>query len=179
MLPQAVAALAALLALAVPGAAQITIRDVRWQLAQGRSQLRVHTDLDRWLLPPGPAERARPLVRVTLANGAARPETAVLLRYAFSARLRRIGVQGDGTWTVPFLVEERRIPNVPGRAEKPVRLYVNRVAFHAYLKRMYRAGFWPDALKVEVMVEPRPGETLDGRIAERVLTVRWRRDEDD
>lgn len=170
---------AVLAVLVLPAAAQVTIRDVRWQLAQGRAQLRVHTDMDRWLLPPGPAERARPLARVTLANAARRPETAVLLRYAFSARLRRIGVQGAGTWTVPFLVEERRIPNVPGRTDHPVRLYVNRVAFNAYLKRMYRAGFWPDALKVEVMVEPRPGENLDGRIAERVLPVGWRRNEDD
>ena len=120
---------------------------------------------------------ATPLVRamVTLYNRGPENETALLLRYAFSARLKKIdGGSADGDWTVPFVVDERRIPLLRGHKTKPVPLQLNRVALKAYLKRMYRAGYWPDAFRVRVVVDPRAGETFSKRIREKTLPIIWK-----
>lgn len=153
----------------------MTIADVDWQLAlQVRKKRRVYHDIQRWLFPPSPNMKLRLRAVVSLANDSPRPESAVLLRYAFSARLRRIGKDEKGTWTLPFVLEERRIPKIGGDTTKSYPLALNRVALRSYLKRMYRSGFWPDAFRVRVMVEPRAGESFRDRYREEQLPVIWR-----
>jgi hypothetical protein len=39
---------------------------------------------------------------------------------------------------------------------------------------MFLAGFWPDALNIQVMVEPRLGEDIIHKIFDRTLPVAWR-----
>ena len=90
------------------------------------------------------------------------------------ARLRKIGDEAEGTWTVPFIVEEKRIPKVRADALLKTPLNLNRVALGSYLRRMYHAGYWPDAFRVQVMVEPRPGESLEDRISDKTLPVAWK-----
>jgi hypothetical protein len=58
-------------------------------------------------------------------------------------------------------------------SDMDVPLPINRVALYAYLGRMFRAGYWPDAFKVQIMVEPRAGESFDGRLLEKELSVIW------
>jgi len=139
-----------------------------------RKQRRNYHDIREWLLPPSERLKLRPRVVVTLDNHGDAPENAVLLHYSFSARLRPIGKEGPGRWTVPFLLEERRVPRLLPGSGTEVPLYLNRVALRAYLSRMYRAGFWPDAFKVKVLLEPRPGESLKDRFLERTLKVIWK-----
>jgi len=155
--------------------AEVRIGDVGWQVALDvRNPKSPFHDISQWMFPPSPTVRVRPRIMVKLLNDASRPETAMLLRYAFSARLKRIGDEAPGTWAVPFVVEERHVPRVGPGASLKVPVNVNRVAMTAYLKRMYRAGFWPDAFRANVMVEPRPGDRLDGRIVEKPLPVQWK-----
>jgi len=175
------AAAAALLFALVSGPrAEVVIQDVGWQLAFRVKKIRVkkqdrkYHDIKRWLFPPSPNCKIRAGAKVSLSNLKDKTESAILLKYAFSARLRKIGEQNDGVWTVPFHVEERHIPSVKKRSTKDVFLPINRVALKAYLKRMYGAGYWPDAFKVLVMVEPRAGETFRNRIREEVLPVIWK-----
>lgn len=160
---------------AAPVSAEVTIDRMNWQLAlQMRKQKRIYHDISQWLFPPSPKVKTRPRALVRLSNKSGKAETAVLLRYSITPRLRRIGTSEKGLWMVPFVVEERRIPNLKGGQSKDIPLYLNRVAFGAYLKRMYRAGYWPDALRVEVMIEPKPGETFSKRLRRAVLPILWK-----
>lgn len=169
---------AALLLICVLGGtarAQIRVGEPGWQLSlEGKKQRGVYHDIAQWLFPPDPRSKQRPRAVIRLVNEGGGAQTALLLRYVFAARLRKIGREEEGIWAIPFIVEERRIPRLPARAEQAVPLYMNRVALKTYLDRMYRTGFWPDAVMVRVMLEPRPGETLAGRIVEKTLPVLWK-----
>lgn len=158
----------------VPVAAEVLIDDAGWELSiRMRKQSPKFHRVDHWMFPPNPVpKRSLPRAYVTLRNPNAGADNAVLLRYSIDARLRKIGTSADGVWTVPFLTDEKRVPVVRGGASLDVPLPLNRVALDAYLKKMYRAGFWPDAFRVRVMVEPRPGETL--RVREATLPAAWR-----
>ncbi len=159
---------------ASPLRAEVVISDVIWQLAiQVRKHKRDYHDIRRWLFPPTDKAKIRVRAKLTLVNRNSKSESALLLKYAFGARLRRIGGEDPGIWTVPFHLDERRIPIVKGGERREIALPINRVALNAYLKRMYRAGYWPDAFKVHVMVEPRIGEGFVNRIEEVVLPVIW------
>ena len=169
----AVAASAALVSNAVW--ADVVIEDVKWQVAvQTKKRRGPYQDIGQWLFPPPPTVKARPRIVVKLLNSTTRPETAVLLRYVFYARLRRIGREEAGTWGVPIVVEERHIPRVRAESSQAVAINLNRVALAAYLKRMHHAGFWPDAFRATVMVEPRPGETMELRVMEKALPLQWK-----
>lgn len=160
---------------ASPALAEVVLVDLGWQFAiQIKKQRRKYHDIEAWIFPPSSKRKVRVRAMATLHNKSGSDERAVLLRYAFSARLKRVGKRGEGIWTIPFVVEERRIPRIRGGAKLPVELYLNRVAFDAYIKRMNRAGFWPDAFRVKVMIEPRGGETLENRILETTLPVIWK-----
>jgi hypothetical protein len=159
-----------------PVSAEVTLGDAVWEVAlQVKKKRRDFHALKQWLLPPSPQVKVRPRVTVHMSNSHKKPVSALLLRYAFSARLRRIGhPDEEGVWTVPFEVEERRVPRVKGRAEASVSLPMNRVVLRTYLRRIYHSGYWPVAFKVRVMVEPRPGESFANRIIERELPVLWK-----
>ncbi|OIO11738.1 MAG: hypothetical protein AUJ52_01595 [Elusimicrobia bacterium CG1_02_63_36] len=167
---------ALLLSFSIPVAAEVLIADAGWELSiRMRKQNPQFHRVDHWMFPPNPVpKRSLPRAYVTLENPNAAAEHAVLLRYCVDARLRRIGTSADGVWTVPFLNDEKRVPVVGGGKKFDVALPLNRVALDGYLKKMYRAGFWPDAFRVRVMIEPRPGETLDRRVRETTLPVAWR-----
>jgi hypothetical protein len=158
----------------LPAHADILIRDVNWQLAlQVAKKKRNYHDIRQWLFPPTDKAKIRARAMVRLGNRGNSDEAAVLLKYVFVARLRKIGSKKEGVWTVPFHLEEKRITIFKKLSEKVVSLPINRVALNAYLKRMYRAGYWPDAFRVKVMVEPRTGESFTGRIMEKDLPVIW------
>lgn len=154
--------------------AELVLDGAGWQVApQAQSQKPVYHDVEQWLFPPSPQVKARPRISLKLVNRGDSARTAVLLRYAFSARLRKIGSDTAGAWTPPFLLEEKRIPQINAKSSRDVPLYMNRVALTSYLGRMQRAGFWPDAFRVQVMLEPRSGETLENRVLEAVLPLLW------
>jgi len=173
-------AAAALLPAAAPELrAEVVIQDIGWQLALSVKKIRVkkrdrrYHDIKRWLFPPSSNCKIRARAKAVLSNRKGKSESAILLKYAFSARLRRIGAEEEGVWTVPFHVEERHVPSVKKRSTKEVALPINRVALKAYLARMYNAGYWPDAFKLQVMIEPRAGETFRNRVREDILPVIW------
>jgi len=160
--------------------AEVVLQEMRWQVTPNvQSRKAVWHDAAGWLQPPGSKLERQPRVLVTLRNRSAGSEEALLLRYAVSARLAHVREDGaasaEGTWAIPFILEERRVPKVRGNDVLRVPISLNRAMFGAYLMRMRRAGFWPDMLKLQVMVEPRPGEnSLDDRMIEAVLPVQWK-----
>ncbi len=172
-------ALCAVILTVSPVAAEVVIENIGWQLAVSVKRIRVkkqdrrYHNIKKWLFPPTANMKIRARAKVSLFNRTGKTDSAILLKYAFSARLRKIGGKEEGIWTVPFHVEERHIPRVKKRSTKEIPLPINRVALKAYLKRMYRAGYWPDAFKVQVMVEPRAGESFHNRVREDILPVIW------
>jgi len=161
--------------------AEVILKEVRWQVTPNiRSRKPIWHDAAVWLQPPGAKLERQPRILVTLLNKSPGPDEALLLRYALSARLARAQESGtaaaEGNWTIPFILEERRVPKIRGNDALQVAIQFNRAVFSAYLLRMRRAGFWPDTLRMQVMVEPRPGEnSLQGRMMEAALPVLWKR----
>jgi hypothetical protein len=155
--------------------AEVSIESSRWQLPVGRPTKPVWHDVSAWLLPPNGSVAAAPRLELRLRNAAGKADEAMLLRYIVTARLVPIVGGGEGVWAIPFILEDRRVPTIRAGETRPVPAGLNRAVLGAYLKRMARAGYWPDALRLQVMLEPRPGEsTLQGRIHESVLPVLWK-----
>ena len=61
--------------------------------------------------------------------------------------------KGEGAWAVPLMVEQRRVPFLGANQRQEVALDSNAL-IKPYLRKMNRAGFFPDQLKLQVMVEP-------------------------
>ena len=158
---------------AAPVSAELVLKSVSWQMpAAGGSpgRPRAFKPIERWVQPPAARLAARPRALVTVANRGASAVDGIVLRYALSARIVKTGENTQaGVWTVPFYLNERRVPRVGSGQDKEIPL--NDLVLDVFLKRTYRAGCWPDALKIQVMVEPRAGEGLEQRMLEEILPV--------
>ena len=75
-----------------------------------------------------------------------------------TARVLAVGTTSEGTWSVPFVVEERRVPKAPPNKMFEVPLQTG-LAFQTYLRRLGRAGWWPDRVRLQALLEPHPGST--------------------
>jgi hypothetical protein len=155
--------LAAAVAAAAAGraAAELALEGVHWQV--GRVEhARVVAWQDVRVVADGPPRLANRLrVHLLLRNRGAKPAEGVLLRYSMTARLAPgQGAVAEGTWAIPFSVDEKRIPLVGPAKTVEVTLETS-PALDLYLRRLARAGWWPDRLKMQVMLEPHPGaETI-------------------
>ena len=162
-----------LLVLSAPrgAAAEVLLKSIVWHTAStAKGDSRAYTPVERWVLPPGPRLPAKARALVTIVNRGPKAAEAVVLRYAVTARLVKLGEEGkEGVWTVPFWLEERRVSRVKPNQAKDVP--IDHMLLEMFLKKAYRAGYWIDGLKIHVMVEPRAGEGFAQRILEQVLPV--------
>ena len=150
-------------ALAAAGAAkasaEIVLEGVHWQVAR-MERGRVAGWQDVRVLRDGPPKLDNRLrARLVLSNRSAQPDETLLLRYSMTARVApAAAAAGEGSWAIPFAVDERRVAKVgPGKMiEVPLEVGP---ALELYLRRLARAGWWPDRVKLQVMLEPRPGCT--------------------
>lgn len=142
---------------AATASAELVLEGVHWQAGRvegGRvvawQDLKVLDDA-----PPKLDNRLR--ARLVLTNKGAKAEETLLLRYSMTARVApSTGAPAEGSWAIPFAVDEKRVPKVaPGKmVEVPLELGP---ALELYLRRLARAGWWPDRVKLQVMLEPHPG----------------------
>ncbi|MBI5200063.1 MAG: hypothetical protein HY925_00625 [Elusimicrobia bacterium] len=155
----------------VSASAELVLRSVAWQLPSPKgAQPRGYQTVERWIQPPSAKVPARPRVVVTVVNRGPKAAEGAVLRYAIAARQAKIGqTGGEGTWTVPFYLAERRVARIGANQVKEVP--INDLVLDVFLKKTFRAGYWPDALRIQVMVEPRTGEGLEQRILEQTLPV--------
>lgn len=160
-----------ILAAPPPASAELVLRAVGWQLPSPRgAQPRGYRAIARWIQPPAARVAAKPRVVVTVVNRGPKAAEGAVLRYVVSARQFKIGEIGrEGVWTVPFYLAERRVARVGANQVKEVP--INDLVLDVFLKKAFRAGYWPDALRIQVMVEPRTGEGLEQRILEQTLPV--------
>lgn len=173
--------------LAAPARADVILKDIRWHLprvaAAGapkpskkerllRAGRAVYAEAGSWVHPPGPRLQLKPRAVITLANRGPRPAEGVLLLYAVSARLSKVAEPGrEGVWSVPFWTEERRVTRMKPNQTRDIP--IDNMGLAVFLRKMFQAGLWPDAVKIQVMVEPKNGEGLEQRVLERTLPVAW------
>ncbi|MFA6583388.1 MAG: hypothetical protein WCS77_03740 [Elusimicrobiaceae bacterium] len=140
--------------------AAIEIGDIRWQVPQPsgvRGKL-VYTDVPN--IDFGNDELQFPKFRIAAAikNISSKPAEAGIVRCAFSMRLVRLDGTGESVWAVPFWTEERRFSKIKPGASAEMKIYHIDVA--PFLKRLRASGYWPDAMKIQFMPEPRPGDNI-------------------
>lgn len=161
---------------ACPGAvfSEVLLKSAAWSLGrQGEMGRRVYESIDRWEQPPAAKLSGKLRVVVTLVNRGPKAAKAVLLRYCVSARLvHSKDTTREGLWTVPVRLQEKRIPML--RANQALDVPIDNLLPESYFKKAHLSGFWPDALRLQVMVEPRLGEGLEERLLERTLPIRWK-----
>jgi hypothetical protein len=148
--------LAATLCVAARAAsAEVFLQSVHWQIGRVEAG-RIASWQDVRTLPGAlkPGDRLR--ARLVLKNGGAEPEEGLLLRYALVARVRPEGGAPEGSWAVPFGVDEKRVPKVGAGKVIDVALDAG-PAVDLYLRRVARAGWSPDRLKIQIMLEPHRG----------------------
>ena len=147
-------------AFAAAGArAELFLESVSWQRARAE-KARVVVWEDAVALADGPPKLdTRLRVRLILKNRGPKAAEGILLRYSMTGRVAPIvGAPAEGVWGVPFMVDEKRVPKVGPNKEQEVILTLS-PALELYLVRIARSGWWPDRLKLQVMIEPHRGET--------------------
>ncbi len=167
--PRTIVALAAaVLALcAGPAAAVVELQKVDWQQAApsaGAPALSTTTPapagspakteiLQRLRLSPGDKLPARLGGLVKLLNRGPVAEEGILLRYVVSARVSPTD-GGEAAWSLPFVLETRRVPKIGSNQVLEVAIDASTM-IDLYLKKLGREGWWLDALKLDVLLEPR------------------------
>lgn len=165
---------AGLLALSLAGAlaparAEIRLQKLGWELSRkGKNQVtRYHeassTNLEGGRLP------GRLRARLILLNRGPHAVEGILLRYSVAARLIPVEGTSEGVWAVPFMLGERRVPKVGPNQIREVPLEPSMLPL--YLLKTHRAGFKPDQIRLQVMLEPRAGHGVPIQTLENALPI--------
>ncbi len=153
--------------------AAVEVSKIRWQVPARQSVAHGEkfADASELLFSTDSAKPPRFAVAAGLVNNGARSAEASIVRCAFSFRLIKLSDPAKpGVWAVPFMTEERRISKIkPGMAFE---IKIRNVDIKPFLSRLRASGYWPDAVKVQLMVEPRPGDELT--VTEAVIPVNYR-----
>lgn len=155
--------------------AEVMIESVSWQLAKPvRGQKPVYAAITSLpTVPPRIDGKLR--LRVVLKSRGPLEAEGLLLRYCLSARLAAAEGAAEGVWAVPFLISEKRVPKVgPNQFLEVIldpSLSVDMPLTH-YLKRTLASGFWPDQIRVQVMLSPRRGAVEAVKTEEAILPVK-------
>ena len=154
-----------------PAGAEINLQKIGWQL-----QKRV-----RGVAPKAKAEEVSSArlegaklpgkleARITLLNRGPKPAEGILLKYSVAARIAPRGKREAGAWAVPYMIGERRVPRVGANQLKHVPLDLGILS--SYLLGVQRTGFAADSLKVQVMLEPHPGQDATLQTLENVIPL--------
>ncbi|MBI4056851.1 MAG: hypothetical protein HY399_04805 [Elusimicrobia bacterium] len=150
--------------------AGVSLQKVEWQVGASRKPPRQFSVIREW--KQGPSDKAPGKVRIVLSivNTSSSAVEGVLVRYALSAKLAPLrGEKSAGAWVVPFWLEESRVPWLAALQTKNILL--TRMDLQVFFKRMKRLGYWPEAIKIQVMIEPKMGESLQDHILESELPI--------
>ncbi|MFA6433835.1 MAG: hypothetical protein WCW52_03990 [Elusimicrobiales bacterium] len=155
-----------------PLGAQVRIEKIDWQVsrAEGKNKQLFEPILELKLEPYQKyLNKFRAVVNI--ANSSSRPAEGLVLRCALSLHLVKLAdTSGAGFWAVPFRVEELRISRVrPGGAYEARLIHF---VLNEQLKKLANTGFWVDALKLQVMLDPRQGDDPAVIIKETVIDIK-------
>jgi hypothetical protein len=142
-----------------PSSAELLLTNVQWQRGRvERARVAAWDDVNQLVDGP-PKLDSRLRARLTLKNRGPQAIEGILLRYSMTVRVTSsAGGKEEGVWGIPFMVEEKRVPKVEPNKVLDVNLSTS-PALELYLKKLSRAGWWPDRVKLQVMIEPHKGAT--------------------
>ncbi len=156
-------------ALSSPAFAAISFGNWSWRLLdkQNTQPLSLITQIP---LPKNGYLKGRlKAVLVVVNQGESRE--GILLRYALSADVYSVAdPKKYHGWTIPFAVDERRVPILKSGQSLPVVFDVTD-SVKDYFKSLALEGWRPGKIKMEVMVEPRQGEDSALKTTQSVLNV--------
>ena len=136
--------------------AELFLESVSWQRARvepGRAAIWEDTT---HMADGPPRLDSRLRARVSLKNRGPKAAEGILLRYSMTGRVVPAEGAGEGAWGVPFKVDEQRVPKVGPNQTQDVFLTTS-PPLELYMSKLARAGWWPDRVKLQVMVEPHRG----------------------
>ena len=151
--------LAAALAAAGTGraAAEVALDGLHWQAARVERGRVASWQEVKVVADPPPKLTNRLRAHVFLKNRGAKAVEGVLVRFSMTARLAPSeGAPVEGSWAIPFAIGEKRVPFVGPNKTVEVTLDPGD-DLTIYLRRVLRAGWWPDRLKMQVMLDLHPG----------------------
>ncbi|HOX21946.1 MAG TPA: hypothetical protein PLL10_00665 [Elusimicrobiales bacterium] len=145
---------------------------VRWQYSPGLKPAVKHkfSDAQEIKIPVDGKMQGLLRAMVSLENKTGKDSGGIVLRVAVSARLiRAASPEQPGVWDLPFWIDERRVAELKAGAKKEAP--IPNIDLQKYLKRMQKTGYWIDALKIQLAVEPRAGEDFGSNMSEALLNV--------
>ena len=138
--------------------AELLLEGVSWQRAR-IEKTRVASWEDDVVVVDGPPKLdTRLRARLTLVNRGPAAAEGILLRYSMTGRIAPIAGKSEGVWGIAFMVDGKRVPKVGPNKTMEVYLTTS-PALELYLAKLARAGWWPDRVKLQVMIEPHLGAT--------------------
>ncbi len=164
----ALVVIAALAAMAAGPARALELSAVSWTISKtGPVEPKEPIPIELLPLDSGARLGGRLTAKLALRNQGPRKE-GILIRYSLSAKLAPVGGAGQAVWALPFLNDERRVPQVGPDQTLQVPVDVTALT-EIYLKRVRADGYWPVEFKLEAMLEPREGAPI--RVVESSLPV--------
>lgn len=139
-----------------PAFASISFGAWSWRIID-KQKTRAPSPVTKIILPPNGYLKGRLRAVLSVVNHGESRE-GILLRYALSANVYSTAdPKNDHGWTIPFAVDERRVPILKSGQSLPIIFDVTD-SVKDYFKRLSLEGWKPSQIKMEVMIEPRQGE---------------------
>ncbi|MBI3548827.1 MAG: hypothetical protein HY078_07305 [Elusimicrobia bacterium] len=159
-------------AFSAPAGAEVAIKRIEWHvLSEDAKHKAIYKPAQEWAQEPIRIVTRKPRAVITLVNKGPRLAEGILFRFAVSAKLVRIDRPDDtGVWTVPFWVDDHRVAWL--KANETTDVNVDNLLLMTHFKKLFRAGFWPKAIRISAMVELRPGDSVPAP-EEKDLAVVW------
>jgi hypothetical protein len=127
-------------------------------------------EISRLDISAGTALPGRLAANLALKNSGADRE-GILLRYDLSAEVYSVSdPQKERGWTIPFVVDERRVPQIKSGQSLNVSFDVTEIV-KDYFKQLFLEGWRPKKIKMEIMIEPRQGEDSALKKTEATLPI--------
>ena len=152
--------------------AQVQIHTIDWQISRTEGKVSLPFEsITELKLEPYQKYLNKFRAVVTAQNHSANPAEGLVVRCALSLHMVRISSAAEpGFWAVPFRVEELRISRIkPGAAYEAKLIHFT---LNEQLNKLKNTGFWVDALKLQVMLDPRPGDEPGRIMKETVISIK-------
>ncbi|MDP3542857.1 MAG: hypothetical protein Q8T11_10380 [Elusimicrobiota bacterium] len=142
---------------AADAGAELSIEGLSWQRARVERGRVVAWEDASSLIDAPPKLESRLRVRLRLKNRGPKPAEGILIRYSMTGRVKpAAGEAAEGSWGVPFAVDEKRVPKVGANKILDVFLTTS-PGLELYLNKLGRYGWWADRVKIQAMIEPHQG----------------------
>lgn len=153
--------------------AQITIKDIDWQISKGRGTKRKpFISVKNIELKQDVKTNEKLRVLISIHNDSDKDIEGLVLRYSLNFRIIKLNYEDESAiWSVPFRIEELRVSKIKALSSHTVKI-IN-ANLNNELKKFKNSGFWVDAVAVKIMIEPRKDNDLTKNIRQSVINIKY------